>query len=237
LENLVGYIGAALTKSTLMMEREQFYNRRDAGIKLGRILERQFKDTNPLVLGIPRGGVEVAYEVALILRGKLSVLITKKLPHPLQPELAIGAAAEDGSVFLGSLAHGWEPDTIRDIVNRQLNEIQSRIQRFRKGKPLPEMRGRTVILVDDGIATGSTLVPAIKLCKSKKAAQLIVAAPVSGRNYISEINSLADQVVIAIQPPDLSSVGEVYRDFKNLSDTDVVRILDDYAKNHHRVLS
>ncbi|HYC86458.1 MAG TPA: phosphoribosyltransferase family protein [Chryseosolibacter sp.] len=211
-------------------------NRKDAGIRLGKILEPRFKDQDVLVLGIPRGGVEVAYHVAQILQAPLSVLITKKLPHPLQEELAIGAAAEDGSVFLTSLAHNWDSDTIKNIVNKQLDEIKSRIQRFRKGRPLPDMRGKTVIIVDDGIATGSTLVPAIKLCKAWKAAFVIVAAPVSGRRYVSEINSLADQVVIELQPSNLSAVGEVYNDFSNLEDIDVLKILDDYTKNSHRVL-
>jgi putative phosphoribosyl transferase len=213
-----------------------FWNRRDAGVKLGKILEHEYRDKNALVLGIPRGGIEVAYEVALILNATLSVVITKKLPHPLQEELAIGAAAEDGSVFLTSLGHGWDPALIRDIVNKQLKEIQSRVERFRRGKPLPDMRGRTVIIVDDGIATGSTIVPAIKLCKSRKAFQVIVACPVSGRKYVYDINSLADRVIIALQPPELSSVGEVYRDFKNLDDRDVIRLLDDFARFNHRVL-
>jgi putative phosphoribosyl transferase len=219
-----------------MKETEYFYDRRDAGIKLGKILEPEFRDKNVLVLGIPRGGVVVAYEVAQALNAPLSVLVTKKLPHPLHQELAIGSAAEDGSVFLTALAHGWDADTIRDIVNRQLREIDSRVQRFRKGKPLPDMRGRIVIIVDDGIATGSTIVPAIKLCKARKSAQVVVASPVSGRRYVSEINSLADKVVIAVQPGDLSSVGEAYSDFKNLQDADVIRILEDYARNTHRVL-
>src|SRR5688500_1736465 len=179
------------------MEKERiFKDRSEAGVELGRLLLRSYQDDHPLVLGIPRGGVVVAYEVARILNGELSVLITKKLPHPLQHELAIGACAEDGSVFLTSLAHGIGRDVVQAIVERQMNEIRSRIDRFRDGKRLPEIRNRIVSLVDDGIATGSTIVPAIKLCKSKRATKVIVASPVSGKHYVPEIDALADEVVI-----------------------------------------
>lgn len=213
------------------MERGRiFLDRNEAGYELGKLLEPAYKNKNVLVFGIPRGGVVVAYEVAKILQGELSVVITKKLPHPLQQELAVGACAEDGSVFLTSLARSLDPQTVQDIVKAQTKEIKSRIDRFRDGKPLPEIKNRIVILVDDGIATGSTIVPAIKLCKSKKAAKVVVAAPVSGEGYVSEINSLADEVVIVEQPVDFYAVGQVYEDFHHLSDTEVTDLLHDYDR-------
>jgi putative phosphoribosyl transferase len=207
-----------------------FVDRRDAGFEVGKLLEAKYKDKNALVLGIPRGGVVVAYEVAKILNAEMSVVITKKLPHPLQEELAVGASAEDGSVFLTSLASGLNPDTVRQIVKEQSKEIESRIQRFRKGKPLPEIRNRISIIVDDGIATGSTIVPAIKLCKAQKAAKVVVASPVSGERYVSEINSLADEVVIAGQPENFYAVGQVYEDFHHLSDEEVIGLLNDFER-------
>jgi putative phosphoribosyl transferase len=204
-----------------------FADRREAGVELGKLLEDQYKDKNVLVLAIPRGGVVVAYEVANVLRAELSVVITKKLPHPLHEEFAIGAAAEDGSVFLTDTAQNLDQTTIRQILKAQSKEIKSRIQRFRKGKPLPEIFQRIVIIVDDGIATGSTIVPAIKLCKSRKPARIVVAAPVSGKEYVSEIQSLADEVVIVDQPGEFYAVGQAYDDFHSLDDEEVISLLED----------
>jgi predicted phosphoribosyltransferase len=208
-----------------------FMDRRHAGIELGKILEKKYKNKNVLVLGIPRGGVAVAYELAKILNGELSVIITKKLPHPLREELAIGAAAEDGSVYLTSLASGINKNKVQDILVEQQKEIQSRIGRFRQSRPLPEMQNRIVILADDGIATGSTIVPAIQLCKKRKAAKIIVAAPVSGDQYVSEINELADEVIVAERPEMFFAVGQVYEDFHHLSDEEVIELLEDFEQN------
>ena len=207
-----------------------FKDRMDAGIELGKILERKYKDRKALVLGIPRGGVVVAHQVAKILNGELSVVITKKLPHPLQEELAIGAAAEDGSFYLTSLGKRMDIKAVQSILLAQEKEIQSRIGRFRKGKSLPEMKNRIVILTDDGIATGSTIVPAIQLCKKRNAEMIIVAAPVSGEQYVSEIDELADEVVIAEQPEMFYAVGQVYEDFHHLSDEEVIQLLEDSPK-------
>jgi putative phosphoribosyl transferase len=212
----------------MVQEGRIFADRREAGVELGRLLEDQYKDKNVLVLGIPRGGVVVAYEVANILRGELSVVITKKLPHPLHEEFAVGAAAEDGSVFLTDAAQNLDQATIKQILKAQSKEIKSRIQRFRKGKPLPEIFQRIVIIVDDGIATGSTIVPAIKLCKSRKPARIIVAAPVSGEGFVSEIHSLADEVVIVDQPGEFHAVGQAYDDFHSLGDDEVISLLEDF---------
>jgi putative phosphoribosyl transferase len=213
----------------IVQEGKVFSDRRDAGFEVGRLLEEDYKNKNVLVLGIPRGGVIVACEVAKILNGELSVLITKKLPHPLHEEFAIGAAAEDGSVFLTSTARDVNSAAVQRIVKAQSQEIDSRIKRFRKGKPLPAMTNRIVILVDDGIATGSTIVPAIKLCKLRKAAKVIVAAPVSD-GYVSELDSLADEIVIAERPEHFYAVGQVYNDFHNLSDHEVISVLEEFGK-------
>src|SRR5688572_18451993 len=117
-----------------MIDQGKIYvDRHDAGFEVGKLLEKKYKDKNVLVLGIPRGGIVIAYEVARILNGELSVVITKKLPHPRQHELAIGAAAEDGSLYLTSYAREVEQSTIKKIISTQQREIESRIQRFRNG--------------------------------------------------------------------------------------------------------
>lgn len=217
----------------MVQEGKIFVDRHDAGFDLGKLLEDKYKNKNALVLGIPRGGIIVAYEVAKVLNGELSVIITKKLPHPLHEEFAIGAAAEDGSVFLTSAARDLNSAAVQRIVKAQSQEIESRIKRFRKAKPLPAMFNRIVIIVDDGIATGSTIVPAIKLCKIRKAARIIVAAPVSD-GYVSDINILADEIVIAEQPEHFYAVGQVYDDFHHLSDEEVISVLEDFEKKKNK---
>lgn len=225
-----------IKKHLMIAEDRIFIDRTDAGLELGKLLEPKYKDQNALVLGIPRGGVIVAHEVARVLNAELSVVITKKLPHPRQHELAIGAVAEDGSSFLTSLANELDRDSLRQIQVAQSEEIKSRIQRFRKGQPLPDMNRRIVILVDDGIATGSTIIPAIKLCKNQKASKVVVAAPVSGRRYLREIDMLADEVVIVEQPDMFYAVGQVYEDFHNLADREVIQHLEEYGRTFKRRL-
>jgi putative phosphoribosyl transferase len=210
LSDIVADYGEGKKKNRKMADvGKVFVDRREAGIELGKMLEKKYRDKNVLVLGIPRGGIVVAHEVAKMLHGELSAVITKKLPHPLQQELAIGAAAEDGSVYLTALARNVNKHDVERILDEQKTEIQSRIQRFRNGRPLPQIRNRLVIITDDGIATGSTIVPAIKLCKQEHAAKVIVAAPVSGERYVSDIDELADEVVITERPKVFLSVGQV----------------------------
>jgi predicted phosphoribosyltransferase len=210
-----------------------FKDRKEAGLMLGKILEKEYKDKNALVLGIPRGGIVVACEIAIVLRAELSVVITKKLPHPSHAEFAIGAAAEDGSVFLSNDSAGVSFDTIQGIVRKQSREIESRIQRFRHGRPLPDMQNRIVIIVDDGIATGSTLMPAVKLCKARRAAWIVVAAPIAPPGNLDELKEMADDIVIFQQPNTFSAIGDVYQDFHQLTDHEVNTILEAYHHSSH----
>jgi putative phosphoribosyl transferase len=214
----------------MVQEGRIFVDRTDAGFEVGKLLESEYKEKNALVLGIPRGGVVVAYEVAKVLNGELSAVITKKLPHPLHEEYAIGAAAEDGSIFLTSAARSLSSADVQRIIEAQSKEIESRVRRFRKGKSLPDMFNRIVIIVDDGIATGSTIVPAIKLCKLRKAAKVVVASPVSD-GYVSEIDTLANEVVVVERPEHFHAVGQVYEDFHHLSDLEVISLLEDFEKS------
>ncbi|HSN09517.1 MAG TPA: phosphoribosyltransferase family protein, partial [Hanamia sp.] len=146
-----------------------FTDRKDAALKLAKALEK-YKNKNAVVLGIPRGGAETAYYVALHLNAEFSLLVSRKLGHPANPEYAFGAIAEDGSIYLNPSSSGQLSDeTIQEVVDEQKKEITRRITILRKGKPLPELKGRTVILVDDGIATGATIFAAIEMCKKRKA--------------------------------------------------------------------
>lgn len=198
---------------------------------LGQILAKSYKNKHALVLGIPRGGIVVAYEIARELNAELSVVITKNLPHPSHNEFAIGAAAEDGSVYLSTDSAGISFDNIQKIIRDQNPEIGRRIKRFRHGTDLPDMQNRIVIVADDGIATGSTLVAAVKLCRERRAAWIVVTAPVSGPDLLPELKEAADDVVIFQQPNSFQTVGQVYMDFHQLTDNEVIGILEDYSRS------
>jgi predicted phosphoribosyltransferase len=128
------------------------------------------------------------------------------------------------------LARRLDKKTIDQIVAKQLDEIRRRIVEYRDGTPLPNMTNRIVIIVDDGIATGSTIVPALKLCRARKVSKLIVAAPVSGKRYVSEIDELADEVTVVEMPHNFYAVEQVYKDFHGLSDKEVMDLLNDFKK-------
>jgi putative phosphoribosyl transferase len=196
-----------------------FRNRKDAGEKLGSLLDK-FKGSNALVLGIPRGGVEVAYYIAQYIQAELSVIISKKLSHPKQEEFGFGAVSEENELYLPNENFGFSREVTDEIIEDRKREINRRIQEFRQGEPLPEMRGRTVLLIDDGIATGVTLVPAIRVCRKHKASRIVVASPVSGKTYDRHLKE-ADELYIYVQPEGFFSVIQVYDDFMQLTDEEV----------------
>ena len=203
-----------------------FKNRQHAGIELAKYLEPKYKHLDPLVLGIPRGGVEVAYYVAKQLDAELSLVVAKKLPFPGHEEYGFGAIAEDYSVYISP--HGeeaLEPKVINQIVEEQITEINRRVQLYRHGKVLPDMKGRTVILVDDGIATGVTLVPVVKLCRKKEAGKIVIAAPVSGTRFDHHLRE-ADEIEVVVQPPSFQAVGQVYETFGNFNDVQLMLLLE-----------
>jgi predicted phosphoribosyltransferase len=212
----------------LHIENKIFRDRKDAGEQLGKVLKEEYFGKDVLVLGIPRGGLQVAYYVAKELNCELSVLISKKLPYPGQEELAVGAVAEDGSNFVSRLASRLDSKTISAIITTQMSEIKRRVKQYRNNRPLPEMLNRIVIIVDDGIATGSTIVPALKLCKERKAKSVVVAVPVSGLQPVPELQKLADKIVVLERPEFFYAVGQVYEEFNQLTDKEVTTILEKY---------
>jgi len=202
-----------------------FKDRKDAGQKLGLALQK-YRDTNALVLAIPRGGVELGYEVAKALQCDLSLLICRKLPYPHNPESGFGAIAEDGSVYINQMAAAYVPDyEIERIVQEQSQEIQRRIQTLRNGKALPSLKGRTVILVDDGIAMGSTMHTAVALCRKREAEKIIVAVPVAGAQTIEKFSQMADEVLVLESPSDFHAVAQVYENWYDVSDEEVMALL------------
>ncbi len=196
----------------------------------GRLLAEKlidYESENPIVLAIPRGGVEVGIEVAKRLNCDFELLIVRKLPFPDNPESGFGAIAEDGSSVVFDRFAQTVPETERQqIYEAQQQEIQSRIRTLRKGRPLPAIKGRTVILIDDGIAMGSTMQASVAMCRNQKAQNIIVAAPVSSPRTKSEFQSLADDAVILTTPEFFQAVAQVYENWYDVSDEEVLELLD-----------
>lgn len=188
---------------------------------------QKYKDEDVIVLAIPKGGVEVGYQVATYLNADFSIIISRKLPYLDNPEAGFGAIAEDGSVFIiDYAARGLSPHTIERIVKEQNQEIKRRIAILRGGKPLPEIAGRTVILIDDGIAMGSTMRAAISLCRNKKAKKIVVASPVAGRSTTAELAEIVDEVVILEKPAFFRAVAQVYANWYDVPDEEVIQIME-----------
>ncbi len=203
-----------------------FNDRKDAGEKLARALIT-YKDKNPLVLCIPKGGVEVAYHVAKYLNADLSIIVSRKLPYPDNPEAGFGAVAEDGSTFVFRDAERWlSRETIDRIIKEQKQEIKRRISSLRKGRPLPEIINKNVILVDDGIAMGSTMRASIMLCRNKKAERITVAVPVSGKDVEEEIEKMVDEIIVLEKPVFFQAVAQVYYNWYDVPDREVNEIME-----------
>lgn len=205
-----------------------FINRKDAAEKLSTALSG-YRNKDVLVLGIPRGGAEIAYHIARYLNADLALIVTRKLGYPSDPEAAFGAIAEDGSVYLSPEASNIVPDdAMRAIIEQEKQEIKRRIQKLRKGRPLPGLKGRTVILADDGIATGSTLFAAIAFCRKMTVGKIIVAAPIAGQRIEYILRKMVDEVIILEKPEFFYAVGQGYRDFDDLSDEETVAFVDNW---------
>lgn len=202
-----------------------FKDRKDAGQRLATALEA-YNRCGGIVLGIPRGGVEVGYYVARHLELPLSMVVVRKLPFPDNPEAGFGALAEDGSVYYQEGIAGLIPAALSArILKEQQREVERRIQSLRDGKPLPEIAGKTVLVVDDGVAMGSTMQAAILLCRHQHAAKVIAAAPVAGPSALRELKKTADETVILDVPPDFRAVAQVYQRWYDVTDEEVRQVL------------
>jgi predicted phosphoribosyltransferase len=206
---------------------EQFLDRHDAGRQLAAALER-FRGPQTVVLGVPRGGVIVAAEVARALNAPLDVVIARKLGAPFQPELAIGAVVSGGQRLLDEPSIRYlevPPEYLEHETARQLAEIDRRLEVYRDGRPPVQVGGKTVILVDDGIATGYTIRAALVALRSQAAARLVVAVPVAPPTSCEELRRLADEVVCLKTPEPFLAVGAWYRNFEQNTDEEVTRLL------------
>jgi predicted phosphoribosyltransferase len=206
----------------------RFRNRRDAGHQLADLLMPHAGRSDVVVLGLPRGGIPVAHEVAIRLRAPLDVFLVRKLGVPGHPELAMGAIAEGGIKLLsGDLVRDLAiPHAlIEQVAVRERLELERRDTLYRGSRRRPVVRDRTVILVDDGLATGSTMEAAILALKQEAPARIVVAAPVGARDTCDRLRRLADEVVCVSIPEPFNAVGLWYEDFSQTTDDEVKRLL------------
>lgn len=194
-------------------------DRQSAGKLLANHL-KQYKDQiNVLILAIPRGGVVVAKEIAKELRLPLDIIVTRKIGHPNQPELALGAVDPDGEII-------GEFGEVREMVKNEIEEIKRRESLYRQGKEALNVEGKIVILVDDGIATGATTLAAIKYLKRHDAGKIIMAVPVASQEAHDQLKNEVDEMIILETPENFAAVGQFYQEFLPVSDDMVIQLLN-----------
>lgn len=209
-----------------------FQNRRDAGKYLATKLAKYADRRDVIVLALPRGGVPVAFEVAQALHAPLDVFLVRKLGVPGHEELAMGAIASGGGYVLNNeVVQGLRiPSRVIEMVAAQeRRELDRRERRYRAGRPAQNVRGRIVILVDDGLATGSTMRAAIAALRQHEPEQIVVAVPVGAPETCAEFQNEADEAICAVTPEPFYAVGAWYKDFSQTTDEEVQLLLDDVA--------
>jgi putative phosphoribosyl transferase len=211
------------------MDRSQrFHDRREAGRLLGRELTAYKERNDVIVLALPRGGVPVAFEIAQELKSPLDVFVVRKLGVPWHPELAMGAIAADGVEVLNGdvvTAYNIPEHVIRAVAERESEELNRRLKQYRGDRPFPRLTGVTVILVDDGLATGSTMRAAIEAVHQENPRAIVVAVPVAAVSTCRELRTQVDDIVCLRTPLDFSAVGLWYEDFSQTTDEEVRRLL------------
>jgi putative phosphoribosyl transferase len=216
-----------------------FANRAEAGRKLASKLIAYTDCPNLLVLGLPRGGVPVAYEIARLLHAPLDVFLVRKLGVPWNEELAMGAIASGGVRVLNQEAIGCSdlPDWLIDhVANREQRELERREHVYRGDRPALDIQDRTIILVDDGLATGSSMRAAAIALRQMKPLKIVIAVPVSPPETCAAFRNEVDDVICAITPEPFVAVGAWYSDFSQTSDEEVRRLLDQASRDQHNHL-
>jgi len=205
-----------------------FLDRADAGRQLAGKLRHYRDQLGVIVLALPRGGVPVAYEVAHALHLPLDVFLVRKLGVPGHEELAMGAIASGGVQVLNHevvKSLHIPPQAIEAVANKERWELERREQEYREGRAAPEIRGSTVILIDDGLATGSSMLAAVRALRGQGASRIVVAVPVSSRETCLHFQGVADEIVCAEIPDYFQAVGEWYYDFSQTTDREVRELL------------
>ena len=209
-----------------------FKDRNDAGRRLLKELER-FKAENPLILAVPRGGVVTAHEMIKELALEWDLIILRKIGAPHNKEVAIGAISYDGSYFTDEgYVHmlGVSPRYIEEEAAFQLDEIKRRMREYKGTDDFPKVRDRTVIIVDDGIATGFTLLAAVKSVKQQGASKVIIAVPVAPQDTVERLSKEVDEVICLEVPEEFYAVGMHYKNFSEVTDVEIATIMNDLRR-------
>lgn len=219
----------------------RFRDRADAGHQLAAELA-PYAAEDPIIIALPGGGVPIGYEIARALHAPLDVCVTRKVGVPWRPELGMGAVAEDGSIHLSPEILGRvgiADEELSDVINEKRREVEARTRLFHGEAPRPALGDRTVILVDDGIATGGTVRAAIESLHARSPGKLVLAVPVAAPETLRALEPEVDRVVCLLTPPNLFAVGVWYEDFDQVTDDEVVRLLErarrDLAGSGHAV--
>src|SRR5690606_15993724 len=193
-----------------------YINRTDAGRRLAAAVARRLGGQDTVVLGLPRGGVSVAFEIATALAAPLDVIVVRKIGVPFQPELAMGAIGEDGARVVDTRVmsmSGADEQDFAAVEEREREELRRRVHRFRGERPRIPLHGRIAVVVDDGIATGSTALAACRVARRLGAGRVVVAAPVGASDAVARLEEEADEVICPLVPEDFSAIGQWYTDF------------------------
>ena len=204
-----------------------FRDRLEAGERLAEVLS-DYRGERVAVIAIPRGGVEVGYVIAERFDSPLEVTVPRKIGSPMDPELAVGAVAEDGTIYVEEdvvRMLGVREDWIRVEAERELQEVRRRLELYRGGKPLPELREYVVLLVDDGIATGATIIATARFLRKLNPRRLVIAAPVAPPEVLPKLSREADDVRCVETPTPFFAIGQFYQDFSQLDDSKVIEYL------------
>ncbi|HTR89624.1 MAG TPA: phosphoribosyltransferase family protein [Solirubrobacteraceae bacterium] len=231
-ERRTGAVTSPEDPPVFMSRQERFRDRRDAGLRLAASLER-FREERPVVIGIPRGGVPVAAQVARALGAPLDVAVVRKIGAPQNPEFAIGALAEGGVHVLNDevvRALGLSGERLRELIARAEAELAERRLRYRGAREATPLGGRTAILVDDGLATGQSARAAVASLRARGAGRVILAVPVAAPESADELRRQADEVVCVEEPAELWAIGYWYEDFRPTSDEEVAALLARYGE-------
>ena len=205
-----------------------FRDRREAGRVLAEQLSAYRDRDDVVVLGLARGGIPVGWQVAAALRAPLDVFVVRKLGVPHWPELAMGALASGGQVVMNDQViaeFGIDDAAVRTVIDAETAELQRRERLYRSGRPAIDPRGRVVLLVDDGIATGASMLVSVKALRAAEPASIVVAVPVGPAAACRNMAETADDVVCATTPADFAAVGQAYLDFGQVSDAEVGELL------------
>jgi putative phosphoribosyl transferase len=216
----------------VLLKGKPYADRRQAGRLLSKSLAG-YEPYHPLILGIPRGGVVIADTIAQDLKTDLDIVLTRKLPAPGNPELALGAVSESGRIHIRhEIAEkvGADEDYLQQEIERQLAELQARRQRYRRVLSKAALEGRMVILVDDGVATGSTMQASLWAARDEGPKEVVVAVPVGAQDAIERLEHEADDVVCPYVPPDFYAISQFYAEFEQVEDPEVIAILQTYQQ-------